>query len=287
MSSSIHPRRSLVCLSIFAAFAAALLGPAPAARADDKKAQIGKLTFKAVNDANVDALEYAIFLPNVAANQIVISKSGGLKLTKVTATPGNAQNDGTKLGVTVTFSGGTVKKSESDNITIAIHKPPKDVKTTTSIFRRNRNFTIGDTVELASRKYEPDPFYSILQQDDDPRPMEIVGLQFMSNVPEFDPESLMNFDLPFEFESPIPSFLVSTPESDLFPVPLIETGLWFHARGRVFMEGVEVGAFVHSMLVIPLPDPVWAGLAGMGILVHLRRRNFRVLKVVNGSSSED
>ena len=237
-------------------------------------------------DESNDAVDYTLGIPFLKKDQIDISKSGGKFFDKLVDVRDERPRGGN--GLTLFFenkNGAVFKPGSSDAITIYVLNAPKSIRpfTGTSVVRKQMGtgrVPTSDNLPLVGFVADPDPEYMILNDLEEPFAFEIRDLQFLSNVAEFsDTSLLLDFENSYGFGPSQPNFFVDSFDegSELFSIPgEVEDFNWFYARGKLFIDDVEVSRFVHGNQPLPIviPEPTSLLLVGSGLLgLAFRRRS--------------
>jgi len=246
------------------------------------------MTFKGnFVDGKFDAVDYAIGIPGVKKAQIIVEtvKKDGKDLPK---TEGKIfdqvvvreETFGKANGVTLFFrsSKGAVipKAGGSDTFQIVIDNAPEKLAMPmgTSTFRKKgtpMNRPEGDPVELVGFKIVNDPEYSILNDflEEDRFSFVIKDLQFLIDVPPVtDTTVFLDFSNSYGFGPSQPDVDVDAldEQSMIFNLPDVPEGNWVFARGRLFVDGLEVGQFVHGESPGRfIPEPTTLALLAIGV----------------------
>ncbi len=239
-------------------------------------------------DESNDAVDYTLGIPFLRKDQIDLTKTAGKFFDKLVDVRDERPRGGNGLTLFFENKNGTLfKPGSSDAITIYVLNAPKSIRpfTGTSVVRKQMGagrVPTSDNLPLVGFVADPDPEYMILNDLEDPFAFEIRDLQFLLNVAEFpDTSLLLDFDNSYGFGSSQPSFFVDSIDegSELFFIPgVVEDFNWFYARGKLFIDDVEVSRFLHGNQPLPvvIPEPTSLLLIGSGLLglAFSKRLNF-------------
>ena len=237
-------------------------------------------------DESNDAVDYTIAVPFLKKEQIDRDKTKGGFFDKLADVRDERPRGGN--GLTLFFenkNGNLFKPGSTDTITIYVLNAPTEIRPFkgTSVVRKQTGsgrIPTSDNLPLTGFKVEKDPEYTILNDLEDPFSFMIRDLQFLVNVSEFpDTATLLDFDNSFGFGPSQPDVFVESfePGTDVFHVPgTVDVGNWFYARGKLFIDDVEVSRFVHGDQVLApvIPEPATGWLVGMGFFFAFAIRRY-------------
>ena len=245
---------------------------------DQASTKVISYTITYPKDESNDAVDYTIGIPFLKKEQIDQTRTAGKFFDKLADVRDERPRGGNGLTLFFENKNGTLfKPGATDTITIYVLNAPTDIRPFkgTSVVRKQMGagrVPTSDNLPLVGWKVDKDPEYTILNDLLDPFPFMIQDLQFLVNVAEFpDPSAFLDFDNSFGFSTSEPSFFVESfePGSNVFHVPgIVDEGNWFYARGKLFIDDVEVSRFVHGDQVLPpvIPEPSSGFLLGAALL---------------------
>ena len=253
---------------------------------DNASTKVITYTITYPKDESNDAIDYTIGIPFLKKDQIDQTKSKGKFFDKLADIRDERPRGGN--GLTLFFEnkdGKLFKPGDSDAVTIYVLNAPAEIRPFrgTSVVRKQMGagrVPTSDNLPLVGWKVEKDPEYTIFNDLEDPFSFMIRDLQFLVNVAEFpDPASLLDFGSSFGFGPSEPDAFVEDfePGTDVFHVPgTVDEGNWFYARGKLFIDDVEVSRFVHGdqVLAAVIPEPSTFILFGIAsVVVFLPRKS--------------